>query len=326
MILKNFELEKIKNSKSKFFLFYGENDGLKKQLINNAFLEDNNALVSKYNEKEVLSNSDEILSGILNQSFFEKNRILIVSDVSDNSLQFIEEILERNINDVKIILDSGILDKKSKIRNFFEKNKTIVCVPFYSDEEKTLSSIAKKFFLEKKISINQEIINLIVTRCNGNRGSLFNELNKIYLFSNGEKISIDQVLNLTNLNENFTISKLVDNCLAKNLKNITKIINENNYNSDDCLLILRSFLSKAKRLMHLRYKLDENENIEQVIESSKPPIFWKDKDIVRKQIILWDKKTIHELIINISKVEYLVKINSENSLNIVYDFIINTSK
>ena len=119
MILKNFELEKIKNSKSKFFLFYGENDGLKKQLINNAFLEDNNALVSKYNEKEVLSNSDEILSGILNQSFFEKNRILIVSDVSDNSLQFIEEILERNINDVKIILNTGILDKKSKIRNFF---------------------------------------------------------------------------------------------------------------------------------------------------------------------------------------------------------------
>ena len=133
MILKNFELEKIKNSKSKFFLFYGENDGLKKQLINNAFLEDNNALVSKYNEKEVLSNSDEILSGILNQSFFEKNRILIVSDVSDNSLQFIEEILERNINDVKIILNTGILDKKSKIRNFFEKNKKIVCVPFYSD-------------------------------------------------------------------------------------------------------------------------------------------------------------------------------------------------
>ena len=326
MILKNFELEKIKSSGSRIFLFYGENEGLKKELINKAFLDDNDALISKYNEKEVLSNSDEILSGIFNQSFFEQNRILILNEVSDKSLQFIEEILEKNLTDVKVILNAGILEKKSKIRSYFEKNKSAICVPFYSDDEKVLSSITKKFFIERKININQEIINLIVARCNGSRGSLMNELNKIYLFSNGEKINIDQVLNLTNLNENFTITKLVDNCLAKNLKNTTKIINENHYNSEDCLLILRSFLSKAKRLMNLRYKLDGNENIDQAIESSKPPIFWKDKDIVRKQIKLWNKKTIHELITNISKIEYLVKVNSENSLNIVYDFIISTSK
>ena len=326
MILKNFELEKIKNCKSKFFLFYGENDGLKKELINKAFLVKNDALISKYNEKEVLFNSDEILSDIFNQSFFEENRILILNEVSDKSLQFIEQILEKNLKDVKVILNAGILDKKSKIRSYFEKNKATVCVPFYSDDDKILSSIAKQFFTEKKINVNQEIINLIVTRCNGSRGSLINELNKIYLFSNGERINFDQVLNLTNLNENFTITKLVDNCLAKNLKNITKIINENYYNSDDCLLILRSFLSKAKRLMRLRHKLDEDENIDKVIESSKPPIFWKDKDIVKKQINLWNKKKIYELIINISKVEYLVKKNAENSLNIVYDFIISTSK
>ena len=139
-----------------------------------------------------------------------------------------------------------------------------------------------------------------------------------------KKVSPEEVLQLVNLAENFSVSELVDSCLSKNSNKTIKILNENNYNSDDCILILRTFLNKAKKVLSLRKSYELNNNIDLTISNSKPPIFWKDKEIIKKQVLNWSCKKIEELIFSINEVELQIKKNSLNSLNILYNFIINT--
>ena len=236
-------------------------------------------------------------------------------------------MLDKNIHDIKIILKSGLLEKRSKLRTFFEKEKNIVCVPFYPDDLKTLSSLANAFFKDNKISISQETINLIIDKCNGDRKNLDKELQKILIYLNGKKkISNEQVNQLISLAENFSVSELVDSCLSNNFSKTIKILNENNYSSDDCMIILRTFLNKAKKVLQLRKNYEITKNIDETVTNFKPPIFWKDKEIVKKQVINWSIKKIEQLIISINEVELQIKKNSVNSINIVYDFIINTQR
>ena len=117
----------------------------------------------------------------------------------------------------------------------------------------------------------------------------------------------------------------MDSCLAKNSTKTINILNENNYNTEDCILIIKTLLAKAKRLNKLQNQTKGNKNIDQVITSFKPPIFWKDKDIVKEQIKNWSLKKIENLIYKINEIELLIKKNSKNSINILFDFIITQS-
>ena len=235
--------------------------------------------------------------------------------------------MKKILNDLKIIIISGILDKKSKLRNFCEKNKKIVCVAFYPDNDQTLSIILKDFFKKKNITISQQAINLLMERCRGNRQSLKNEIEKIKSFMlNKKKINIEEILQLSNLSENYTASELIDNCLAKNQKKIATILNENNYSVEDSVMIIRIFLLKAKRLLKLLDLHSENNNVDMVVSNFKPPIFWKEKEIVKQQLKYWSKKNVENLINEINEIELLIKKNSSNSINILSDFIVNHSK
>ena len=326
MIIKNFELEKIKSENIIFFLFYGENEGFKNEKIEQIFINDFKGSIEKFEESEVLNNTDSFISSLINKSFFEEKKIIIISRVSEKIITLIKDLLSREINDIIIILNSANLEKKSKLRTFFEKENQLVCTPFYKDDSRTLGQIANNFFREKKISISQEIINLIVERSSGDRKNLSAELDKIslYLF-NKEKISIQEVIKLTNLYEDYGVSELADNCLAKNLKKTIKIINENNFTIDDSVLIIRTLLIKAKRILEIKKNQNEAKNIEQIISSFKPPIFWKDKEIVKSQISNWKLKDAENLITKIYNLELIVKKNYHNSKNIVSDFILNTA-
>ena len=236
------------------------------------------------------------------------------------------KLILKNIENTKIILLANILEKKSKLRLLFEKNKNIICIPFYPDNNQTLSNIVNSYFKERKIPISQEAINLLIDRARGDRLNLNNELNKIENFTkNKKKINIDEILKLTNLAENYSVTELVDNCLAKNSKKTVNILNENNYSSEDCILIIKTLLIKAKRLNKLQNQTKNNKNIDQVITSFKPPIFWKDKEIVKEQIKNWSLKKIENLIYKINEIELLIKKNSSNSINILFDFIITQS-
>jgi|TARA_B100000959_G_C14954577_1_gene613136 DNA polymerase-3 subunit delta len=326
MIQKAFEINKINLNKYNFFLFYGENEGYKNEIIKNKFEKLYPNKIYRYDEKEVLEKKDEFFNSILTRSFFENDKLIIISRATDKIRDIIEDIFLKNIDDIKIILSANILEKKSKLRNYFEKNKDTICVAFYADTYQTLSGIAINFFKEKKISLSQEIINLITERCKGNRENLNNELKKIENYAKSEKIiTIEDVLKLSNLAENYNASELTDNCLAKNIKKTANILNENNYSNDDCILIVRTLLTKAKRILKLQEELKKNNNLEQVITNFKPPIFWKDKEIVKNQINHWPLEKINNMIENINEIELSIKKNSNSSINILSNFIINQS-
>ena len=274
MIKKSFEINKIDLNKYNLYLFYGENEGYKNEIIKNKFEIIYTNQVYKYDEKEILENKNEFFNSILTKSFFEDKKLIIISRASDKIKDVIEEITFKNIADVTIVLSANILEKKSKLRNFFEKEKNTICIPFYSDTNQTLTNISLNFFKQNKISISQHTINLIVERSRGNRENLNNELEKINNYSKfGKKISTEDILKLTNLSENYNVSELTNNCLAKNIKKTSHILNENNFNSEDCILIIRTLLIKAKRLLKLQEKIKDNKNIEQVITNFKPLIF-----------------------------------------------------
>ena len=324
MIIKSFELDKINVKSSNFYLFYGENEGYKNEAIEKIFNINISKNIYRYEEKEILDNFESFFESIQSKSFFEKEKLIIISRVSDKIKNIIEEIIEKNIEDIKIVLKSEILEKKSKLRSLFEKNKNIICVPFYADSNQTLSKIINNFFREKKIIVSQEKINLLIDRCRGNRQNLRNELDKIDSFvKNKKNINIDQIMKLTNLAENYNVSELIDSYLAANFKKTINILNENNFSIEDCMLITRTLLVKSKRLYKLLLEINNNKSIEEAISSFKPPIFWKDKEIVKQQIKNWSLNRTENLIYKTNELELLIKKNSYNSINILSDFIIN---
>mgnify|MGYP000876599031 FL=1 len=323
MIIKSFELNKIDLKKNNFFLFYGENEGLKKEIIESNFKNNYPKKTFYYDESEVLNNKSNFFEEILSKSFFENEKLIIISRSTDKITSIIEEILEKKIDDLVLILNSGSLEKRSKLRLLFEKNKEIICIAFYEDNNQTLSSLASQFFRNNKIQISQQAINLIINRCRGDRQNLKNELNKIESFiKNKKKIEISEILQLTNLAENYSVTELVDNCLAKNKNKTLNILNENNYNLEDCIIVIRTMLAKSKRLLKLFQEIKISNNIDSAISSIKPPIFWKDKQIVKDQINKWSHKNIELLIFRINEIELLIKKNSSISLSVLSDFII----
>ena len=325
MIYKTFQLKKIPD-KTIFYLLYGKNEGLKADCINQ-ILEKNNGKVFNYDEKQIKDEIESFYENILSNSLFESEKIIIINRASDKIFETIQDLINRNITNIIIIINAGILETRSKLRSLFEKKNDLVCIPTYPDNNDTLSKLAVIFFRNENISISQENINLIIEKCNGDRNNLNNELNKIRNYAKDKKkLSSQEILKLINLSENYEISELIDNCLALNKNKITKILNENNYNNEDCIIILRTFITKAKKILKLAIKLEENKDINKTINSAKPPIFWKDKEIVKVQLNKWKPDKIKELIKNINNVELEIKKNYNNSIFIITNFILEKSR
>ena len=321
MILKSFEINKINLKKNKIILFYGKNEGLKNDSLNSILK--NSKHISNFDEKELLENSISFLESTLSKSLFENEKIIIIKRATDKILKILEEIESKKIEDLNIIINADNLDKKSKLRSFFEKSKEHLCIPFYPDNYQSLTKLCLNYLQDKKIPVSQSSINLIVSKCNGDRGILLNELKKIELFSmSKKKISINEISKLINLIEDHDISVLVDNCLAKNEKKIIGILNENNFTNEDSVLITRIFLNKTKKILKLSNEFEKNQNIDVTINSSKPPIFWKDKEITKQQIYKWKPKDLKNLIYKTNEIELHIKKNLNNSLNLITDFIL----
>ena len=323
MIVKHFELNKNLIENKKFFLLYGNNSGLIKDIIQTNLKPFLYEKVLNYDESEIINNLDGFKEEILNKSFFENEKLVIISRATDKIYKVIEEIIERKIEDLAIILISSILEKKSKLRSFFEKSKSTICIPFYEDNERSMISIIQNFLKEKKILLSNQSINLIVQRCGGDRINLYNELQKIENFSiNKKKIEMEDIAKLTNLSESLNFNDLVDNALAKNLKTTLYMLNENNFASEDTILILRIFLNKLKRLLKIKSQVKVKNNVENVISNFKPPIFWKEKEILKKQIRILSYQNIKDLIVQTNNLELAVKKNPSISINLITNFII----
>ena len=323
MIIKYFDLKKDLKENINFYLLYGLNVGLIEETINGSLKPIFSKNILNYEENEILANVDEFEQNIFNKSFFENDKLIIINRASDKILGIIEDIIDKDVAETVIILKSSNLEKKSKLRNFFEKNKKTIISPFYEDNYQSLMTIAQNFFREKKIKISPQNINLIVERSKGNRISLKNELEKIGNFTL-KKLSIElkDILKLTNLSENYNYSELADHCLAKNKKKTLNILNENNPSIEDNILILKTFLYKLKRLKKLKKDMEIQKDIETAISLFKPPIFWKDKDLIKQQLKVWSLPQLKVLIKNISGLELLIKKNSKISNEIISNFVL----
>ena len=322
MILKSAEIHKIKLNT--FILLYGSNEGLKNEILEQLLKNQKNILY--YEAKEILDNQDKFLENNLTNSLFENEKIIVIKRGTDKLLNLIQIISEKNLNGLSIIINSENLEKKSKLRGFFEKSKKYICIPFYPDNDFTLLELANKFIKQSKIKISKENINFIINKSNGDRANLKSNLTKLELFSRNEKyIDRDILYKLVNLTEEENISVLVDNFLAKNHKKTINILNENNYKNDDCIIIIRTLLSKLKKILILAQEYKKNKNLELTISLSKPPIFWKDKEIVKKQLLEWQPKNIKKLIYKTNNLELLIKKNLGDAVNIVFDFLIYSS-
>jgi DNA polymerase-3 subunit delta len=324
MIIKSYQINQINPTIHNLLLFYGKNEGLKNEIIKNIIRDKKN--INNYDEKEVLENEYNFVENILTKSLFDDEKIIIIKRSTDKILKVIESLNSKKLDDITIIINAENLEKKSKLRSFFEKNKETICIPFYPDTDQTLSKLAYDFLRGRKISISQSSINLIINKCSGDREALYNELNKIDFYTkNGKKITTEDIMKITNLIENHSVSELVDNCLAKNNKKIINILNENNFNNEDCILITRSLLNKSKKILQLVKEFENNKNIELTISSAKPPIFWKDKEITKQQIKKWKPENIKDLIYKLTDIELLIKKNLNNSINFITDFILEQS-
>ena len=324
MIIKTYQINQINPEIQNLLLFYGKNEGLKNEVIQNIIKDKKN--INNYDEKEVLENENNFIENILTKSLFDNEKIIIIKRSTDKILKVIENLNSKKLEDLIIIISADNLEKKSKLRTLFEKNKEMICVPFYPDNDQTLSKLAYDFLKKRKISISQSSINLIISKCNGDREALYNELNKIDFYTkNGKKITTEEIMKITNLIENHSVSELVDNCLAKNNKKIINILNENNFNNEDCILITRALINKSRRVFQLAKEFENNKNIELTISSAKPPIFWKDKEITKQQIKNWKPDSIKDLIYKLTDIELLIKKNLNNSLNLITDLILEQS-
>ena len=324
MILKHYQLNQINLNDNKLILLYGKNEGLKKQAIKEIIKIQKNILI--YEEKEILDNSKLFIEELLSKSLFENEKIIIIKRVTDKISKIVNEINELMLDNTIIIFNAEILEKKSKLRTSFEKDKKNICIAFYPDNEQTLFKLAFEFFKSKKISLSNESINLIVNKSNGDRETLLNELLKIEIFCrDGKKITTDVLTKLVNLTEDYSISELINSCLVKNEKKIIYILNENNFSTEDCILIIRIFLNKSKNILKLSSEFEKNKNIDLTISTAKPPIFWKDKEITKQQIYKWKPDNLRKLIYKINDLELLLKNNFTNSVNLISDFLLEQS-
>ena len=323
MIIKTYKI-KSALQENNFYLFYGENTGLKEEVILEIKNKSPDSEYLNYYEKDILHDPNLFYEDIFSKSFFNDKKLIIIKDSSDKFLEIAKSILEKGLQDLTLVLVADNLDKRSKLRGYFEKEKDLYCVPFYKDENSTLNTLTINFFNKEKISISQELINIIVSKCSRDRKNLLNELNKIKLFlQDKKKIDKFTLSKIINLADDHSLSEIVDNTLLKNKNQVSKMLNENDFVFEDMIILIRSFLKNIKRLLNLKAQLGAKDNINEIIQNYKPPIFWKDKEIVKRQSELWEKSELILLIKKTNDTELMLKKNSQIYKQIIGNFINN---
>ena len=327
MILKTFEIKKNLSilSKNNLFLIYGENNGLKKDVKNLIRRERKKErksieLLTLY-ENEIISNNENFYNSMYSSSLFGDKKIITINDGTDKIIKIINDIIDKYPENVILIIFSGILEKKSKLRNLFEKNNKALCIPCYLDSEKDLEIILNTEIKENNISLSRESINLIIEKSNNDRNNLRNEIEKIKSFAlNKKNLDIDEIKSIINFSGEYKSDKLVNECLSGNILQYKKILTELYTNSINQILLLRILSRKIHKLLNLKKIEKNNNNLESALNTYKPPIFWKDKPIIKKQLNIWKINDLKKTIEEINNIELLCKKNPNISKAIFFDF------
>ena len=333
MIIKSYEINKKKLDllKYNFILLYGENFGLKKDIkeifINNLKQLDKSIETISLYENEVSENEENFYNLIYSGSLFSNKKIIIINEATDKIMKKMNDIYEKYPENTFLIFLADILEKKSKLRNFFETNKKTICIPCYLDSERDLQFIARSELNKIKINSSTEIINLLVEKSNGDRNNLKNEIEKIKSFSlNKEKIDIDDLKVLINFSGDYKFDIFINECLCGNIQQYKKIISELYNTAVNQILLLRILSNKTQRLLKIKQqeKNTDLNNLDSLISSVKPPIFWKEKSVVKKQLTLWKTEDLKVMINKINKTEFMCKKYPNISKAILFNFFSQT--
>ena len=326
MLIKSYEISKKNLNSLNFFLIYGENIGLKQDIIKSVLelKEKKNIKYKqfKFEEEEIIKNQNDFFNLIFSGSLFDKKKVIFVNRTTDRLFNLISEISKKNIKDILIFFEADQLEKKSKIRNLFEKDNNLVCIACYQDNNFDLIKIINDEIKQTKIKLSTESINLLIERASGDRNNLRNEVNKLKSFAlNKQIVSYDQVKELTNMVGNYQNDYIVNICLNGDKKKLNKILRENNFSFEDFLILLKIFSKKIHRLLKIKIFNRLEKNLDQIFNQIRPPIFWKEKEDVKKQVRLWNEKKLNLIIKKINEIELNCKKNHELTTHITLDFL-----
>ena len=307
-------------------LLYGENSGLKEDIKLKIKDQNKKAEIFFFFEEEILKNKNILYENFANESLFSEEKIFFLEQATDKILEQILEVLEKKNEKIKIYIFSEILDKKSKLRNLFEKDKRVAIFPCYEDTEKTLINYIVKELAGFK-GLTGEIINLIITNSGSNRKIIQNEIVKIKVFFFNKLINKNQIIEILNIKNDSGFEEIRDTALIGKKDKINKLLSELNLLSEDSFFYLNSLNYRILKLIEIQKINETYKNYEQALESLKPPIFWKDKPIYLQQLKKWNMAKLNKAANKISIAEILMKKNSivRNDI-VIKDLIISLSE
>ena len=324
MILKSYEVENNIGSafKFKFILIYGENIGLKEVLKKKLINFNKETEIVNIFQEDISRNKSIITDEAKNISLFAKEKIIIINQADDKVVSEMEYLLETKEN-VKIILISDLLDKKSKLRSLFEKKTNLATIPCYNDTDITLRRLIQNELKEYK-NLNSNAVNMILNYSNLNRKTILNDIDKIKSFYDNKIISEESLEKLLNTDKNEIFESIRDAALLGNKEKLNYLLKDFTFASEDTYLYLNMINSRLIKLLDIHNINKDYNNLEVSINKSKPPIFWKDKNIILELLKKWDKKRVIEAVAYLGKIEKTIKnSNTINSLTIVKNSITN---
>jgi len=310
MIYKSYILEQSFKSIDNFklFLFYGENEGLKKDFkIKLKNLNKNHETLNLFQD-EIIKNKNILTNEINNKSLFNEKKIIFINQANDKILDIIDEVVD-NIKDERVYLFSDILDKKSKLRNYFEKSKSCGISACYQDNEITIRKIIIKK-LDGYQGLSNQIINHIILNTGLDRNKVNNEIDKMICCFKDKKIDSDKLDLLLNIRTSDDFNLLKDEALNGNKINTNRLLSDTVFENEDNIYYLNSINQRINKLNEIENMKKENTNMETLISSLKPPVFWKDKPVLIQQATKWNKKKIKVALRKTYNAELEIKSNS----------------
>ena len=310
MIFKSYILEQNIQSANnhKIFLFYGENQGLKKEFKEKIKTQYKNQEILNLFQDEIIKNKNILINEVSNKSLFNEKKIIFINQVNDKILDIVDETIE-NIQDERIFLFSEILDKKSKLRSYFEKSKSCGITACYQDNEITIRKIIMKK-LNGYQGLTAQVTNLIIQNTGLDRNKVNNEIDKIISCFKDKKIDLEKIDLLLNIRTNDDFNLLKDEALNGNKINTNKLLADTVFELENNIHYLNSINQRINRLNEIENMKQENSNIESLISDLKPPVFWKDKPILIEQSRKWNKIKIQEALKKTYNAELEIKSNA----------------
>ena len=316
MIVKSYEVQKNLSNllKYNFFLLYGENVGLKKDIIESIKISskknDDSIEILSFYENEILENEENLYNSIYSGSLFGSKKIVNIYEASDKIFKKISDICDKDPANTCLIISSNILDKKSKLRNYFEKDKKNAVIACYQDDERRLTSYIN-LKLKGYNGLSPEVINLIIGNSNLDRRVIKNEISKIKLCFKDKIIKKDQLEELLNIKSDTTFDKIRDACLLGDSKKVNKLLGELDFQSESFVFYLYSLNNRAMKLLEIINTNEQTKDVDIALETIKPKIFWKDKPIYLQQIKKWNQDNLQHILNKISETELLIKKHSQ---------------